>query len=158
MQAKRYARFSEGTVAAGAATSIGEIDNTQTRRANWHGIRFWCRLRADNVSADNEAHGIIALYVKPSSEFADLSESNFDSDTNLQNLSEVILAICPWSVFGGSTNPVGAGTFQDIECIPMTSRTVARGAILKALCINYTESAKSIIVSHSLLNCFETVI
>ena len=156
-QSKRYALDRELTIAAGG-TNLIEILNNQDRRANWHGIRFWCKIRADNVSADNEAHGIVALYVKPASNFPGLSEGSFDSDSDLQNLSEILLAVCPWAVFGGSSNPIGANTFQEIECVFKSSRSVGRGASLVAHFVNYTESAKSVVVQNALLSCFETTI
>ncbi len=157
MQTKRYSRNVEETIAAGATFGVANIVNNDNNTANFHGIRYWCRLRADNASADNEAHGIVAIYCKSSSAYASLAESAFDSDTNLQDLSNEIMAIVPWAVFGGSTNPVGAGTFQDVEVNFKTSRNCGRGGSILVRVVNYGESAKSIIVSNSLLSCFQTV-
>ncbi len=156
MQTKRYARNVEETIAAGAAFNVGEILNNLNRRANYHGIRVRGRLRADNASADNEAHGLIALFCTNSQ--LGITESQVDSDTNLQDLSEEIVAICPWSVFGGSTNPVGEGTIFDYEFVIKSSRTCARGQELRLVIFNHTESAKSVINAMSLLSCFETTV
>ena len=157
MQTKRFGIDSEATIAVGQIRSV-EIDNISDRRANWHGIRFWCRIRADNASADNEAHGLVAIMIRPSSEQGDMGEGSFDTALQLENQSELCIAYCPWAVFGGSTNPVGAGTFQDIECVIKTSRTCGKGAVLTARVINNADSAKSVILATAQLSCFETVI
>ena len=156
MQTKRYARLSEATVAAGATSRV-DIDNVAERRANWHGIRYQGRLRADNASADNEAHGIILLVCIPG-QLSTLVETNVDSDSELENKSGIIIAIIPWAVFGGSTNPVGEGTLFDWNMVIKTSRTCSKGDELQGYVISFSESAKSIIISNSLLSCFETTL
>jgi len=156
MQVKRYARGVEDTVAAGGVNSV-IITNSQSRRANFHGIRWQGRLRADNVSADNEAHGMLALMCQPGG-FTGLTEPDFDSDSNLEDLSAITIAMVPWSVFGGSTNPVGGNTFFDWNIVIKTSRTCSRGDMLRGKVISYNESAKSIVISNQLLSCFETTL
>ena len=156
MQAKRFARNVEETIAAGGVFSI-EIENTNNRRANWHGIRWQGKLRADNVSADGEAHGLLVLFCR-SGQFGSLTEPFFDSDSDLEKLSEAIVAVIPWSVFGGSTNPVGANTYQEWSLDIKTSRTCARGGVLEGTIVSMSESSKSIIVSNQLLSAFETTV
>ena len=153
MQAKRFARINEETVSAGAG---GNVDITQTsfRKSNFHGIRAQGRIRADNVSADNEAHGIVALLCK-SQEYT-IPETLVDSDSNLEDLSEQIIAIMPWAVYGGSSNPVGGGTYFDFDIHVKSSRTCTKGMELYLGVYNYAESAKSVIISQMLLQAFET--
>ena len=156
MQSKRYSRNNEETVAAGGIFSV-LITNTENRRANFHGIRWQGRIRVDNVSADNESHGLLALMCQPGG-FVGLTESSFDSDSNLSDLSDITIAMVPFSVFGGSTNPVGTGTIFDWNIVIKTSRTCARGGSIRGKVINYNESAKSIVIANQLLSCFETTV
>jgi len=156
MQTKRYALIREATVAS-AGASRGEIINNSDRRANFHGIRWKGRIRADNASADNEAHGVLLLFCKPDM-YPDLTESAFDSNNDLETASPVVIAIEPWSVFGGSTNPVGEGTHYDFNIvIDRTSRTCSKDEKIIGAIISYQESSKSVIVNH-LLSCFETTL
>jgi len=156
MQTKRYNRTAEQTVAAGAVNVL-TIQNTSERRANFHGIRFSGRLRADNASADNEAHGLLMIICKPGG-FDTLTETDVDSDSGLEDRSEVNCIVKPWAVFGGSTNPVGGGTFVDWDFVMKTSRTCSKGSSIQGYVISMAESAKSIVVSHQLLSCFETTL
>ncbi len=156
MQQKRYDRTSEQTVGAGAVTQL--IFRVQeNRRSNFHGIRYQGRLRADNASADNEAHGLIIITCEPGG-YPTLAEADVDSNANLEDRSEVLVAVLPWSVFGGSTNPVGGDTFFDWDLAIGTSRTCSKGAGIAGYVISMAESAKSVIVSHHLLSGFETTI
>lgn len=155
MQAKRYDTMQEQTIGAGNAASIN-ITNSANRRANYHGIRAIGRIRADNVSADNEAHGLVMLLCI--NDNFPILEPDVDSNTGLQELSEQIIAIEPWSVFGGSTSLVGGNTFYDFNFNIKTSRTCSRGQELRLLIVSMAESAKSVVVQHALLSCFETTI
>ncbi len=156
MQTKRYAIIVEDTLAAGGINTA-DIVNQSDRRANFHGIRFKGRLRADNASADNEAHGFIALHCSPAI-LGGVTESNFDTASDLENQSGIMVAIEPWSVFGGSTNPVGSNTYHEWDFVIKTSRTCAKNDELKAIVVSNAESAKSVVISHALLSCFETTL
>jgi len=156
MQTKRYAITVEDTLAAGGINT-SDIVNQSDRRANFHGIRYQGRLRADNASADNEAHGFVAIHCRPAI-LGGLTESNFDTASDLENQSGIMVAIKPWSVFGGSTNPVGANSFFEWDIVIKTSRTCSKNDELKAIVVSNAESAKSVIISHALLSCFETVL
>jgi len=156
MQTKRYATFREDTLAAGAIMNA-DIVNTSERRANFHGIRCSGRLRADNASADNEASGYIAIDCRPA-QLGALTEANFDSVSDLENASGFRVALIPWSVFGGSTNPVGGNTFFEWDIVIKTSRTCSKNDELKMLAVSFTESAKSVVLSNCLLSCFETTL
>ena len=156
MQQKRYVREAEDTLgASGVAQLIFRV--LENRRANFHGIRYQGRLRADNVSADNEAHGLIIVTCEPGGYDA-LAEVDVDSNANLEDRSEVLVAVKPWSVFGGSSNPVGANTFFEWDISIGTSRTCSKGAGIAGYVISMAESAKSIVVSHHLLSAFETTL
>ena len=154
MQQKRYVRGSELTLATGSRQEI-EILQGEPRKANFHGIRASGRIRADNVSADNEAHGLIVIFCK--NEDFDVSEGMVDGASDLESLSEQIVAVMPWAVFGGSTNPVGGGTFFDFEIAPKSSRTCPKGQHLSLAVYSMAESAKSVIITNMLLSCFETI-
>ena len=156
MQTKRFERTAEETLGASGVSEIS-ITNLELRRTNFHGIRFQGRLRADNVSADNEAHGFIIIACVPGG-FDDLTETDVDSSGDLQARSEILAVVMPWSVFGGSSNPVGANTFFEWDIVMKTSRTCPRGSALQGYVISMAESAKSVIVSHALLSCFETTV
>ncbi len=156
MQSKRYAISRESTVASGGIDTI-TIQNDTKRRANYHGIRWSGRLRADNASADNEAHGFFVLLCR-SAAFASLGEANYDTADNLEDQSGIIMIISPWSVFGGSTNPVGVGTTWDWNFEMRTSRTCSANDLISAKIVSLAESAKSVVVGNSLLSCFETVL
>jgi len=156
MQTKRYATLREDTLAAGAVLNAA-INNSAERRANYHGIRCQGRLRADNASADNEASGYIAIDCQPA-QLGDLTEAQFDSVSDLENSSGLRVTLTPWSVFGGSTNPVGADTFFEWDFSLKTSRTCSKNDELKMTVVSFAESAKSVIVSNALLSCFETTI
>ena len=155
MQTKRYASDREATIGAGGVRTM-EIVNESTRRANWHGIRFSGRIRADNASADNEANGWIAIVCQPG-EYTNLIESSFDNDSDLENLSEVIVAVLPWSVFGGSTHPVEFGAIFDFDIVINTSRTCGKGTKLIGYIVSNSVSAKNVLHT-SQLSAFETVI
>jgi len=156
MQTKRYEQQRESTLAAGAVLEA-TIQNDSERRANFHGIRFQGRLRADNASADNESHGYIILTCEPGG-YPALTEAQVDSSSDLETRSEIIIAIIPWAIFGGSTNPVGTGTLWDWSLDIKTSRTCSKGSKLVGYVISLNESAKSTIVSNMLLSCFETTL
>ena len=153
MQQKRYANADEVTIASGGSTTL-LITNNELNRMNVHGIRYKGRLRADNVSADNEAHGFIILMAHPAS--YTFAASDFTNNTELEDASDWIIAVEPWSIFGGSTNPVGFGTFYDWEMVINSSRTLRKDAILRAVVLSQTGSAKSVIVTNHLLSCFGT--
>ena len=155
MQTKRYAMDRENTLAAGAVEVV-EILNSAERKANYHGIRWQGSLRADNASADNEAHGLLVLTCQ-SNIFGDQAEGAFDSDSDLENQSGVIVAVEPWSVFGGSTNPVGGNTFHAWNIVLGTSRTCSKNDKLMAHIVSFAESAKNVVIEISLLSAFETV-
>ncbi len=156
MQTKRYATLREDTLASGALLE-GDIVNQSERRANFHGIRYSGRLRADNASADNEASGYIYLDCNPA-QLGQITEISFDSTSDLENASGFRVALLPWSVFGGSTNPVGAGTFFDWDIVIKTSRTCSKNDRLQMGVVSFAESAKSVIVANALLSCFETTL
>ena len=156
MQTKRYATLRESTLAAAGSLPVSII-NDSDRRANFHGIRCCGRLRADNVSADGEASGYIVIDCNPA-QLGQITEASFDSVGNLEDASGFRVALMPWSVFGGSTNPVGAGTFFDWDIVIKTSRTCSKNDRLQMLLVSFAESSKSVIVANALLSCFETTL
>ena len=159
MQTKRYSLAREQTIATGIAQQLLSITNDSDRRANFHGTRVWCKVKVDQTSADNESHGIIAIMTRSSIKTQGaLTEADFDSGGDFEDMSENIMAICPWAIYGGSTNQVGGNTFQEIECVFNSSRTLSKGGQLVVICVNYGESQKSVIVHECLLSTFETVI
>ncbi len=156
-QTKRYERSNEVTIAAGGTPDVLTIQNNSERRANFHGIRYQGRIKIDNASADNESHGLILLTCEPGG-YGTLTEANVDSGSDLETRSEVIIAVQPWSVFGGSTSLVGGDTFFDFHFDIGTSRTCSKGSKIVGYVFNMAESAKSVILAHSLLSCFETTL
>ena len=156
MQVKRFAQENEKTLGSGIATFI-EISQNAERKANFHGIRWSGRLKADQVSADNEAHGLLMLTCRTTA-FGDLLSNDVNSDAELENLSEIIVATLPWAVFGGSTTLSGAGTIFDWDIVINTSRTCTKGMSLRANTFSDAGSAKSIIIMNQLLSCFETIV
>ena len=156
MQTKRYGTLIEDTLAAGA-TLVANIVNDSDRRANFHGIRARGRLRADNVSADGEAGGYIFLDCTPA-QLGQITEASFDSVGNLEDASGFRVALVPWSVFGGSTNPVGGDTFFDWDIVIKTSRTCSKNDRLQMGVVSFAESSKSVIIANALLSCFETTL
>ena len=156
MQAKRFSRTNEATVGSGASVVLGTITNNQSRKANFHGIRASGRIRADNVTSDNEAHGLIVIWCK-NAEFT-IVENQIDGTSELEEFSDQVVAVLPWAVFGGSTTPNQFGAIFDFDInIGKTSRTCTRGQELELACYSMAESSKSVVVMHSLLSCFETI-
>ena len=156
MQAKRYALLREATLAPSGILS-NAIINDDSRRTNFHGIRWSGRIRADNATADNEAHGQLVILCKSNS-LDNPTEPDFDTSGNLEDQSGIIVMIKPWSVFGGSTNPVGYGTFFDWDVAIATSRNCSKNDELVFLFVSNAESAKNAVVTNSLGSCFETTL
>ena len=145
MQQKRFDTNEEQTIAAGASDAC-QIVNQESRKGNFHGIRWNGRIRADNVSGDNEAHGRLILFCLPAA--MTLVAADADSDSELEDLSDFIIASEVWSVFGGSTNPIGEGTHYDFDIAPKTSRTCAKDGYIHAMIVSDPSSAKSVIATH----------
>ena len=151
MQSKRAAYIEEDTVGSGGNTDV-DIDNNSDFKTNFHNIHAFVRIRADNVSADNEAHGFAYIASVPQ---ASVGFPAIRSVGDYEDRQEWIVASAPWFVFGGSTNPNNYGAIQDIEFHPKTSRTLPKGGRLFLVVTSDSQSAKSVI-ANGWMTCNQT--
>ena len=148
-QTKRYESAELFTI--GSPGTLSEIiTNTDNLKVNWHGIRFKGRIRADNASADNETHGFCGIMCIDQEGVA---VPQLLTEGNLNQFYPFIVAVEPWSVFGGSTNPNQYGSQHDFDYVIKTSRTCPKEGRLIGFVSN--NGAKSVVAT-TLLSTFET--
>ncbi len=152
MQSKRFDEAELQTIPTLVGINTLVIQNDAQHRVNFHGIRYKGRLMKDNAGGAIFQTGYVTLMCIPNDFIA---TTGIFGIAEMRQMNEMIIAIEPWSIFGGTAGQAGGMGHYDFDISPKTSRTCAFGGKIIG---QVTNSGLGNVLVTALLSTFSTTV